>query len=58
MRRIGALLILLLFVANAEANGGGQLLLIFNVKAFVVGSIAIIDIEAVIYRSLAKLEAW
>jgi hypothetical protein len=58
MRRIGALLILLLFVANAEANGGGPLLLIFNVKAFVVGSIAIIAIEAVIYRSLAKLEAW
>lgn len=58
MRQIGALLMLLLFAANAEANGGGPLLLIFNVMAFAIGSLAIIAVEAAVYRIMAKLEAW
>ncbi len=56
MKRIVALLILLLFATNVKANGGGPLLLIFNVMAFAVGSILIIAIEAAIYQKMAKLE--
>ena len=56
MARIVTTIVLLMLAANAYANGGGPLLLIFNFMAFAFGSIVIIAVEAFTYRALAKLE--